>query len=224
MEPIKKEAHTLLAVAKGFLHSWPLLLQSGVMGLLGILFWEFFHGKLHCYFGILKEIRTVDDLGSDLISFTPAMIYTTLAAFSINRVMGQNSKLKSAIATLNAQMFLEERDRRTLSLVHVFMICVASLILIMLCLYTYSTVELARFVIGTFGFLASFIFLMSVELDNPFTGVWKIQDSRTIPKGWMTMTIYDILQCRVEHIGNPHFPETNQVAVRNPIGSTDDMG
>lgn len=198
-------------VLLGFVRSWSIFLQSGILSIGVVLLWNSLHNRLYRYFGILPGSRTVDDLGSDLISCTPAMLYATLFGFTLYRVMGQISRLKTAIATRNALMFLEERDRRTAPLIHVMLICIILLITFMLCLYTYSSVELGRFVIGTFIFLSAVLFLGSIELDNPFTGVWKIQDTRKIPDGWMEMDIYDILRDRVEHIGNPHFPEANQM-------------
>ena len=200
----------IIPVAKGFLKSWPIFLQSLILSFAGVFLWEKFHIKIHNLFGIKTGMITFTDLGSDLVSCTPGLIYATLVGFSINRIMGQNSRLKSAIATLNAQMFLEERDRRTLSLVHIMMIMIVFIITIMLFLCTYSSIEIGRLVIGSFIFLASMIYIVSVELDDPFTGIWKIQDTREIPEGWMTMTIYDILNNKVEHIGNPHFPKNDQ--------------
>lgn len=201
----------LRAVWYGFRQSGPIFLRAFLIALVGIILWSRFHDNLYRLFGITPGGRTVDDLGSDLISFTPAMLYTTLVGFTLYRIMGQVSRLKTAIATLNALMFLEERDRRTPPLIHVMMICNALLITFMHCLYTYSSVRLGVFVIGTFIFISALIFLGSIELDNPFTGIWKIQDTRKIPNKWMDMTIYDILKGDVEHIGNPHFPQANQL-------------
>lgn len=209
-------------ILKGLFRSWIILLWSLIAAVIVVLIWQVFHEKLHRFFGITPGMTTFNDLASDLVTSTPALVYAALIGFMFNRIMGQTSRLKTAVDTLNALMFLEERNRRMPVVYHIMLMFIVLQITMMLFLCTYSSVEIGRFVIGTFVFISSMIYIVSVELDNPFTGVWKLQDSRKIPDGWLTMTVYDILKNKVEHIGNPHFPRLNQID-RHEYG-TDDVG
>ncbi|HRH30490.1 MAG TPA: hypothetical protein PK886_00260 [Candidatus Paceibacterota bacterium] len=184
-----------------FLRASLILVQSFAVTLIIVFAWLNLRHKIYYFFGLDASGSLATELGSDLVVFMPAMLYGALQAFVINRIMGQNSRIKSAIDTKNARLFLEERDRRTPGIVHVMMFTISFLTIGMASLYQYCSEEVAIFAIGTCTFIASLGFFVAIELDNPFNGVSRIPPS-CIPKGWSTMTIEDIVFKKVPNFEN----------------------
>jgi hypothetical protein len=168
-----------------------------------VLFWKFFHQNVCSLFHIQHGINTIgQELSSDLIVLMPNLFYSVLEGFIINSVMQKHYEIKSAIKTYNAEQFLAKRDNRILPLIHVilFMTWVG----VMLCafLYPYSSDPIGMLVIGIFSFLGIFGLAVAIELDDPFSGIWKF-DRKRIPQGWMTMTMQDIINEKVPDAKNP---------------------
>lgn len=180
----------------------PLILIAATVSTVVVLIWYHFRHQFYLFFGIDIANNDGEELGSDLVVFVPGIIYGALEGFILNRIMGQNARILSSIDTLNAITFLEERDRRTHFLIHLSMFFIFLFTVFTTSLFDYSTVRIAQFVIGGCTFLYTFTFIIAIELDSPFFGPWKV-NGVTIPDGWMTMNIHDILHGRVPHYQNP---------------------
>ncbi len=175
-----------------------ILFKSVSVTVISVFLWYTFRPEIYALCGLTVDGALAVELGSDLTVFMSAMLYGALQGFVINRIMGQNNRIQSAIDVLNAITFLEERDRRTSPLVHIMMFFVSSITIGMASLYQYTTIQIAIYAIGTSVFLAALAFFIAVELDNPFDGASRIPPKK-IHKGWMTMTIDDIRSGKVPH-------------------------
>ncbi len=190
-----------LLLMKGAWEARYLMLLSTITSSLAILFWCYYRHQVYSFFGLAEGTLGAVEMGSDLMVFIPGMLYATVVAFVINRVAGQNNRIRSSIKTMNAVLFLEERDLRTQPLMHLMMIIVSLITWIEVFMSQYSSKEIAILAIGCYTFLATFLYLVVIEMDNPFTGVGKIPE-KDIPERWMEMTMIDILDGSVPHAGN----------------------
>ncbi len=198
MEKDKLEKHTL---ANTLRKSFPMFAIASIFSVVFVAIWFFFKHHIYQAFHLQSEGISSRELGSDLIVLMPSIIYSTILGFVLNRCMTQNQRINAAIDTMNALMFLEERDRRTHPLMHGLLLFISLTTTIMFFLFDFSSIRVGCFFIGTFVFLAVMGFMIATELDDPFNGRWKVPEDR-IPEKWMSMTVYSIRFGDVPHWDN----------------------
>lgn len=177
-----------------------ILLKSTGLTLVTISIWYLFRENIYQFFGIADPATAVIEPRREIIFFMPSILYGTLQGSILSRMIRQNSRIKSAIDTYNARIFLEERDRRMPRIIHTLMFFISAVTIGMASIYQYPNIKLALFTIGSFTFLSILAFFIAIEIDNPFRGASRIPPHR-IPEGWMTMKIDDIVCGRVKHYG-----------------------
>ncbi len=205
-----------LTITKAFLKSLPMIATASLFSVVLVTVWLYFKHNVYEVFNLESEGISSKELGSDLIVLMPSIIYSTILGFVLNRCMTQNQKIYAAIDTMDAVTFLEERDRRTHPLMHGLLLFISITTTVMFFLFDFSSVRVGCFFIGTFVFLAVTGFMIAIELDDPFTGSWKVPEER-IPKKWMGMTIYDIEGDEVPHRGNLKKLEAGSVKPRQTL-------
>jgi hypothetical protein len=189
---------------------WYNFYRTGLMVVLALGFstvvvfaWLHYRDNICILFGLKIGGVLAAELGSDLVVLMPGLLFSALLGFVINRVLSQNHKIRSAIDTLNAVAFLEERDRRIPFLIQLMMFFICMITLTMAFLYGYSSERTGIFAIGASSFLSSLSFLIAYELDDPFTGISRIPDKK-IPRGWKTMDIYKIINNEVPNYADEY--------------------
>lgn len=190
-----------ISLLRGAWEARALIVIATITSYAAVMIWCYYRHKIYSLFGLAEGSFGAVEMGSDLMVFIPGMLYATVVAFVLNRVTGQNNRIRSSIKTMNAVLFLEERDLRTQPLMHLMMIFVSVMTGIEVYINQYSSKEIAILAIGCYTFLATFFYLVIIEMDDPFTGVGKIPE-KDIPEGWLKMTMLDILENHVPHAGN----------------------
>jgi hypothetical protein len=177
-----------------------LIFLSSSITAIWLCLWSLYRVQIFTAFG-LKIGGPTNELGTSLVMIMPILIYGSVYKIITEKAIAKNNKIKAAVQTLNAKMFLEERDRRIHHTMHITMFLISLAVISYMALFPYPTKQIGFYAIGIGTFLASFSFFQTTELDNSFKGVSRVRPDK-IPKGWMTMDIHDIIKGNVESYEN----------------------